>query len=554
MKWFGVYISDALPVAQRRWNTSIEVGVEVKQSVFAFASAGAIGNLIFVRYRFAYKGLDESSPDTLTNVYFGAWADPDLGDFNDDVIGVDTTRNAGYTYNNTTDAVYGEQVPCFMIDFFSGPRAYIAGETYVDVDGNGRYDEGVDTAIDTATSVQGQRKGIVYYPGARNLPISSFVMYINGDPDLNDPNNKEEARNYIEGLDRVGVAPDPCTFAYGDVEGGVDCNLVDPRFWFSGDPVTNVGWICNQNRDMRQMTNTGPFVLVKDEENEITLAYVVGRGATPLDGITVARTIDDGAQTIFDLNFLAPSPPPPPVVTLSSSDDFIDISWDTPDQVSYVNSQDSWDLKFEGYQVWAFKTNIPEDVVSGEPNSLLIASYDVDNFIEDIYQENSQTGGITLLYPQGNQLDSTIYKDPTTGRIRLRIFDDPFDANIAVTKGKPYYFAVISYALNYDALVYKPAPEQPVGIQGDYYLSSAAFAQEAENIRTINSIVVGVDANNPPVVVQPANKLITDPPGASLGAVGYDVINNEELTGESYEVTFFKDTSSLYYSMFWKLY
>ncbi|MDZ7626225.1 MAG: hypothetical protein U5J96_17485 [Ignavibacteriaceae bacterium] len=101
----------------------------------------------------------------------------------------------------------------------------------------------------------------------------------------------------------------------------------------SGFPVirvTNIGWICNQNRDARQMTNTGPFVLNKNEENEIVLAYVVGRGANPLDGITATRAIDDGAQLIFDLNFLAPTPPPAPEVTLSSSDDFIDIAWETP--------------------------------------------------------------------------------------------------------------------------------------------------------------------------------------------------------------------------------
>ena len=127
--------NDALPVAQRRWNTTIQVGVEVRQSVFAFASAGAIGNLVFVRYRILYKGLNSSSPDELTDVYFGAWADPDLGDATDDVIGVDTVRNAGYTYNNEPDDVYGNQVPCFMIDFFSGPRAYIAGETYIDNNG-----------------------------------------------------------------------------------------------------------------------------------------------------------------------------------------------------------------------------------------------------------------------------------------------------------------------------------------------------------------------------------------------------------------------------------
>jgi len=546
----GVY-HDGLPVAQRRWNTTIEVGVEVRQSVFAFASAGAIGNIIFVRYRLTYVGTEPSSPDELTDVYFGAWADPDLGDATDDVIGVDEPRNSGYTYQNVPDAQYGAQVPCFMIDFFSGPREYINGETFMDENNNGVWDPG-EVSIDTAYSVQGQIKGIVEYPGARNLPISSFVMYINGDPDLRDPNNKEEARNYCLGTNRVGEEPDPCTFAYGEVRGGVPCETVDPRFWFSGDPVTDVGWICTENRDMRQMTNTGPFTLRKGDENEIVLAYVVGRGTSPLDGITVARTIDDGAQNIFDLNFLAPTPPPAPQVTLTSSDDFIDISWETPTQIGYKSTTPTWDLGFEGYQIWAFKTNIAEDVVSGEENSVLIAEYDLDNFIQNIFLENSETTGLDPLYsvsPDENQLDSALYLDAETGRIRLRVFNDPFEPNTPVVKGRPYYFSVIGYALNYDALVYRADPNLPVGTPGDYYLSAFAFAQEAENIRSINTIVVGESALNPPVVVQPANQIS----GASLGNVGYDVITNEGLTGETYEVTFFKDSSSVPYSMYWKL-
>jgi hypothetical protein len=543
---------DGLPVAQRRWNTTLEVGIEVRQSVFAFASAGAIGNIIFVRYRIKYVGTGNNDPEELTDVYFGAWADTDLGDATDDVIGVDVPRNSGFTYGNQPDAEYGAQVPCFMIDFFSGPRSYIPGETFVDNNGNGEYDEGIDTALDTAYSVRGQMKGIVEFPGAKNLPISSFVMYINGDPDLRDPNDIDEARNYCLGTDRVGNEPDPCDFAYGEVRGGVDCETVDPRFWFSGDPVTDVGWICNQNRDTRQMTNTGPFVFKKDVENEITMAYVVGRGADPLDGIVRARAIDDGAQNIFDLNFLAPTPPPAPQITLSSSDDFIDISWDTKRQVEYKSVTPTWDLGFEGYQVWAFRTNIAEDVVSDQPNSVLLTRYDLDNFIENIFKENAETGGIEPLYQVSdpeNQMDSALYVDPVTGRIRVRVFNDPFTPNSPVVKGRPYYFAVTSYALNYLALVYKPGPGQPIGTPGDYYLSSFAFAQEAENIRSISSIVVGEDALNPPVVVQPTNKIS----GASLGNVGFDVINNEELRGETYEVTFFKDSTSEPYSMFWKL-
>ncbi|MBK9098342.1 MAG: hypothetical protein IPM14_09565 [bacterium] len=542
---------DGLPVAQRRWNTTIEVGIEVRQSVFAFASAGAIGNIIFVRYRMKYVGLNESDPDQLTDVYFGAWADPDLGDATDDVVGVDVPRNAGYTYGNGPDINYGNQVPAFFIDFFSGPRAYIAGETYIDVNGNNVYDEG-DTPLDTAFSVQGQIKGVVEYPGAKNLPISSFVVYFNGVAALGDPDDINEARNYMLGLDRFGVPVNPCTFAFGEVRGGVDCTTIDPRFWYSGDPVTDVGWICNQNRDVRQMTNSGPFVLNKNEENEIVIAYVVGKGANPLDGITATRAIDDGAQNIFDLNFLAPTPPPAPQVTLTSSDDFIDIIWPTNRQVAYVSQTPTWDLKFEGYQIWAFKTNVAEDEVSGQDNSILVGRYDLNNFIQNVYKENAETGGIELLYevsPSGNQLNYSIYADPSTGRIRLRLFNDPFEPNKKIYKGRPYYFAVTSYALNYDALIYKDDPGQPIGTVGNYYLSSFAFAQEAENIRSILSIFAGEDNYTPPALPQSASQII----GGSRGNVEFDPVNNDELTGDKYRVTFYQDSSTQLYSTYWNL-
>ena len=120
-------------------------------------------------------------------------------------------------------------------------------------------------------------------------------------------------------------------------------------------------------------------------ENEIVVAYVVGRGSAPLDGITKARAIDDGAQNIFDLNFLAPTPPPAPVVTLSSSDDFIDISWETVKQDTFSSVTPTWNMQFEGYQVWAFKTDIAEDIVAGEENSVLLAIYDKADFIDDQY-------------------------------------------------------------------------------------------------------------------------------------------------------------------------
>jgi len=542
--------SDGIPSPQRRWNTVPIYGIEIRQTVFAFASAGAIGNLIFVRYRFKYVGLeDPNEPDKMTDVYFGVWADVDIGQADIDVVGSDIPRNAGYTYDNMTDALYGNQPPCFMIDFFSGPVAYIPGETFIDMDGSGDYTPGVDTPLDTATSNRGQTIGVEEFPGAKNLPTSSFVLYINGDPNLNDPANKEEARNYILGTDRTGNIPDPCIFPFGGVFGGVDCTTVNPLFWFSGDPVTRVGWVATINEDVRQMTNTGPFELVKNVVNEITVAYVVGQGINPLDAITVARKFDDGAQIIFDLNFLAPPAPPTTEITLSSSDDFIDIQFSTPEQISFFDTQDAWDLKFHSYRVYAFRTNSTAPIVSNVNNSTIIAEFQTDNFIENVFLEDANTGGKNLLYPLSPKLDSLVYVDPETGRIRVRVFTDPFNPNTPITKGTPYYFAVIGTAINYDELIYKDSPDSAFGTVGDYYLASSGFVQNTENIKVISTIVAGVDSYDPPVLVQSANQIS----GTSTGNVGYDVIYRDSLTSSQYEVSFFKDSSSTFYQTYWKL-
>ena len=394
--------SDGVPSPQRRWNTIAPLGIEIRQTVFAFASAGAIGNIVFVRYRFKYVGRGiENEPNTLDDCYFGVWADPDIGDATDDFLGCDVPRNSGFVYNSGSDnqPAYGTQPPAFLIDFFQGPISYIAGETYTDVNSNGTYEEGVDTPLDTAYSVRGQVKGIITYPGAKNLGLSSFVMYKNGDPTINDPSNANEARRYTLGLDRNGNAPNPCTFSYGTVRGGVDCNTIDPRFWFSGDPVANTGWLATLEGDYRMMSNTGPFTLPKGDEKEIVVAYVFGQGSDAINSVAVAKSIDDGAQNIFDNNFIAPSSPPNVNPEISSNENFIDILWDTKDQFTYKRKTATYDLKFKGYNIFAYKTNSTSEEISGQENKRLIATYQVADFINNLYQENGNTGGIEMLYP-----------------------------------------------------------------------------------------------------------------------------------------------------------
>ena len=550
---------DGVAAPQRRYNNVPPLGIEVRQSVFAYASGGAIGNLIFVRYRFKYVGLgDPSEPAQLDSVLFGVWADVDLGDANDDLVGSDVGRNAGYTYNQGPDPVYGSQPPSYMIDFFSGPIDYIAGDTYQDNNGNGIYDDGIDTPNDTAYSYRGQTIGVKTFPGAKNLPIASFVSYINGDPILNDPDNREAARNYMLGKTRQGDDIDPCTFSFGTVKPGTDCNTVDPRFWYSGDPVANngdgSGWINSTPSDTRQMTNTGPFTLIKNEEKEIVVAYVVGQGSDPINSITVARSIDDGAQTIFNLNFLAPSPPPAPVVTTESNEDFIDLLWPTEEQFAYASKSSTWDVKLGGYNVYAFQTFNSSETINNQPNIELIGRYQVDNFINNLYAKNPSNGGIDLLYaaaPPENVLDSNIYKDPATGKIRFRLTQDPF-TNGKLVKGKPYYLLVTSYGVNYDSMALFNKDGGAYGTYGDYYLTDQTFVQAVENPKSlsqIKTVLMGEDIYQPPIEV----KEITGNPGPSAGRMQIDVVNKEALTGDTYKVTFFPDSSTQKFSSFWKL-
>ena len=153
--------NDGVPAIQRRWQAEPQ-GIEIRQTIFAEASTGETGNVVFVRYRIKNTG---TVSDTLKDVYFSMWADADVGDGTDDVYACDTVRQSVYVYGDLPDALYGSQVPSFMMDLLTGPYSFVPGKSFIDVNGNNIYENGIDTPIDTAVNYLGPI-GITIFPEA----------------------------------------------------------------------------------------------------------------------------------------------------------------------------------------------------------------------------------------------------------------------------------------------------------------------------------------------------------------------------------------------------
>ncbi len=300
---FWCVYNDGVPISERRYLISEPQGIEIRQTIFGFSSAGILDSVVFVRYRIKNTGL---LADTLKNVYFGHLADVDIGEidgFEHTRIGCDTLRNASYGYHTEPSPWdWGNNPPCFLTDILTGPLSFVPGISFEDLNNNNIYDEGIDIPFDTARSFRGPL-GAKIYPGAQNLNMTASIFIINASPGYNDPSNIIEARNYLYGLTQYGELADPCTFPVTHVLGGIPCGEINPHFWCSGDPVTANGWLPNFEGNVRKIQSTGPFTLPKNQEIEILIGLIVGRGDSALGSVTVAKEMSDYVKSFYENNF-----------------------------------------------------------------------------------------------------------------------------------------------------------------------------------------------------------------------------------------------------------
>jgi hypothetical protein len=274
--WY-VY-NDGIPADQRRWSIEPKQ-IEVAQTIFASNKPG-FEDVIFLRYK-----ITNNSSDLYDSVYFSFYSDPDIGDHNDDLSGADTILNSGFVYNSGSDTWFGNAPPSFFKTLLQGPI----------VDS--------ESISDTAYIKLGEQFDIKTLASKQNLGLASCQTFATVNIEVNGPGSPNALRNYVKGLTSSGYVLDPCTFFMGSVLGGVDCNEINHRFWYSGDPVSEHGWVQTTPFDIELMLNTGPFELKPNEPQELLFAFVIGQGNNAINSITVGRQNVSKMIDVYNNNF-----------------------------------------------------------------------------------------------------------------------------------------------------------------------------------------------------------------------------------------------------------
>ena len=207
--------------------------------------------------------------------------DTDLGDFDDDYVGSDSTLGMGYTYNADNEdgggEGYGTPPPALGLFFMEGPGA---DDDLVDNDHDGEVDE----------------------PGER-LRTTTVGLYYGGGGVTEDPSIAAHYYTYMQARWKDGMP-----YTYGG--NGRDFSNIPTHWFFSGDPVTSEFW-SEMNADglgtriepgdRRWFISSGPFSLGAGEDTDFTFAIVWALGKDRLDSVSRLRKVADRVRKAFEI-------------------------------------------------------------------------------------------------------------------------------------------------------------------------------------------------------------------------------------------------------------
>lgn len=273
-------------------------GMEIQRSTVAFTSDNPqIQNNVLIRYRLINRGLIAPVFDSLR---FGIYTDFDLGNYSDDLVGCDTLRRMQYGYQTTPDAVLGK-APALGVRFLRLPYSYQPGVTYTDNNGNGLFDEGTDTPLQSTINEYAYPKSTI----AGAARITSAVYSGNEQMQMHADmlNYEESAYEYMKGGYGADKKIDPCIWVHGNGASLPNCSTINPAYLYSGDPVTGTGWLNTNPHDQSIFSITGPFRMEKNKPVDVWMMYSVTETPTTQHPVTMLRNMTDTMYAAFNNGF-----------------------------------------------------------------------------------------------------------------------------------------------------------------------------------------------------------------------------------------------------------
>ena len=260
---------------------SMNAEIHVMYYGFDNAANNPVYNTLFSEYRIINRG-----QINLKDFYAGLWIDFDLGNYDDDFVGCDTTTNRFYVYNGDN---FDEDSVVTYGGLPSNPSQII-----IPVNGYG-----ANPPVQSVAFLDQKMSHFVYYNNNGNAA--------NGNPTV-----ANDYYNYLRGVWRNNWL-----LTYG----GDGTNQANPpaNHMFSGDPVTATGWserntlspIPNVPADRRGVGSIGPFNLNAGQELKFTVAYNYSRGTSNLNSVTQSQADAIAVQNFFRNQIMsAPKPIP----------------------------------------------------------------------------------------------------------------------------------------------------------------------------------------------------------------------------------------------------
>lgn len=449
------------------------IGMEIRAQAFAFATNDEVNNMTFYNYE-----LINRSTYTLSETYFGVFADADLGNYDDDLVGCDVMRGLGYCYNgddldedNGGAKGYGAQPPAIGMDFFQGP-----------------FQDNDDLDNPKGTGSNEALNGVGYGDGIKDnerFGMRRFIYFNKlGASWGNDPEKAADYYNYLRSIWKDGTK---MTYGGNGHGGTLKADFMfpddtDPLAWGTGGnhqlPWSETGEINNPG-DRRFLHSAGPFTLSPGATNNITTGVVWARAASggPWGSVKALLKADDKTQAMFDNCFRVLEAPAAPELVIREMDKELEIfivnnSYSNnykdefagtdpflipPEEVDTNNDgTDDYELTnadkiqyntyyFEGYQIYQVKNNSVSPADFHNPElARLVAQCDVKNGVGKIvnFNYNSET----------NANDAVLEVNGEDKGIRhsFRITEDKFaTGDKRLVNHKKVYFMAIAYAYNH---------------------------------------------------------------------------------------------------------